>query len=111
MNWIKITAFAMPLVMTAMTPAFAQDSPKATVKFITPFSPSEPKHTVGRVLGQKLPENWGQAVIIDYELEAGTLIGADFVTRSPVRGLTIDMEFWVRDKPKAVQEASVRHAE
>lgn len=91
MNWIKKTALALALGVTALASAQAQDFPKGTVKIVIPFPPGGPTDTVGRLLAQKLQESWGQPVIIDYKPGAGTVIGADFVAKSPADGLTIGM--------------------
>ena len=71
--------------------AIARDFPAGPVKIIIPFAPGGPTDTVGRLIGQKLQEIWGQPVIIDYKPGAGTAIGADFVAKSAPDGLTIGM--------------------
>ncbi len=91
MNWIKNTALALTMGLTALAGAQAQDFPKGTVKIVIPFPPGGPTDTVGRLLAQKLQESWGQPVIIDYKPGAGTVIGADFVAKSPADGQTIGM--------------------
>ncbi|NCT96045.1 MAG: tripartite tricarboxylate transporter substrate binding protein [Comamonadaceae bacterium] len=91
MNWIKHTALALSIGLAALAPAAAQDFPKGPVKIIIPFPPGGPTDTVGRLLGQKLQETWGQPVIIDYKPGAGTVIGADFVAKSAPDGQTIGM--------------------
>lgn len=91
MNWIKNTALALTLGLTALAPASAQDFPKGPVKLIVPFPPGGPTDTVARLLGQKLQETWGQPVIVDYKPGAGTVIGADFVAKSAPDGQTIGM--------------------
>lgn len=91
MNWIKLAAIALSLGLSALAPATAQDFPKGPVKLIVPFPPGGPTDTVARLLGQKLQETWGQPVIVDYKPGAGTVIGADFVAKSPADGLTVGM--------------------
>jgi tripartite-type tricarboxylate transporter receptor subunit TctC len=91
LNWIKHTALALSIGLAALAPAAAQDFPKGPVKIIIPFPPGGPTDTVGRLLGQKLQETWGQPVIIDYKPGAGTVIGADFVAKSAPDGQTIGM--------------------
>jgi tripartite-type tricarboxylate transporter receptor subunit TctC len=82
---LAIAALAVPLR------AAARDFPAGPVKIIIPFAPGGPTDTVGRLIGQKLQEIWGQPVIIDYKPGAGTAIGADFVAKSAPDGLTIGM--------------------
>jgi tripartite-type tricarboxylate transporter receptor subunit TctC len=82
---LTVAALAVPLR------AAARDFPAGPVKIIIPFAPGGPTDTVGRLIGQKLQEIWGQPVIIDYKPGAGTAIGADFVAKSAPDGLTIGM--------------------
>ena len=67
------------------------DYPKGPVKMIIPFPPGGPTDTLGRLIGQKLQEIWGQAVIIDYKAGAGTVIGVDHVAKSAPDGYTLGM--------------------
>lgn len=69
----------------------AQDFPKGPVKIIIPFPPGGPTDTVGRLIGMKLQEAWGQPVVIDYKAGAGTVIGVDFVAKSAPDGYTVGM--------------------
>lgn len=71
--------------------AQAQDFPKGPVKIIIPFPPGGPTDTVGRLIGMKLQEAWGQPVVIDYKAGAGTVIGVDFVAKSAPDGYTVGM--------------------
>jgi tripartite-type tricarboxylate transporter receptor subunit TctC len=48
-----------------------------------------PTDTLGRLIGQKLRDIWGQPVIIDYKAGAGTVIGVDFVAKSAPDGYTL----------------------
>ena len=80
---------AAGLALATLLPAAAQDFPKGPVKIIIPFPPGGPTDTVGRLIGQKLSELWGQPVVIDYKPGAGTAIGVDFVAKSPADGYTI----------------------
>jgi tripartite-type tricarboxylate transporter receptor subunit TctC len=84
-------AAATLAITLAAFPAAAQDFPKGPVKIVVPFPPGGPTDTVGRLLAQKLQDTWGQPVLLDYKPGAGTVIGADFVAKSPADGLTIGM--------------------
>ncbi|MBX3587156.1 MAG: tripartite tricarboxylate transporter substrate binding protein [Ramlibacter sp.] len=80
---------ASALALTALVaPVQAQDFPKGPVKMIIPFPPGGPTDTVGRLLGMKLQEMWGQPVVIDYKPGAGTLIGVDYVAKAAPDGYT-----------------------
>ena len=83
--------FALAFALAPFAPAAAQDFPKGPVKIIIPFPPGGPTDTVGRLIGQKLSEAWGQPVVIDYKPGAGTAIGVDAVAKSAPDGHTIGM--------------------
>jgi tripartite-type tricarboxylate transporter receptor subunit TctC len=88
-HWLAGTGAAA--LAFAGLPARAQEFPKAPVKLIVPFPPGGPTDTVARLIAQQLQELWGQSVIVDYKAGAGTVIGVDYVAKSPPDGLTIGM--------------------
>jgi len=45
--------------------AVAQPYPAKPIRFIIPFTPGGNTDVLGRLLGQKLTEAWGQPVVID----------------------------------------------
>lgn len=93
MSWRKIAAFVLAVAASlgAALPAAGQEFPKGPVKIIIPFPPGGPTDAVGRLIGQKLQEAWGQPVLIDYKAGAGTAIGVDFVSKSSPDGHTFGM--------------------
>ena len=84
-------AFAADKVPQGASTAGSLDYPKGPVKMIIPFPPGGPTDTLGRLIGQKLQEIWGQPVIIDYKAGAGTVIGVDYVAKSAPDGYTLGM--------------------
>jgi len=74
---------------TAASAAAAADFPRGPVRLIVPFTPGGPTDTVARLIGQKLQEQWSQPVIVDYKPGAGTVVGVDYVAKSPADGQTI----------------------
>jgi tripartite-type tricarboxylate transporter receptor subunit TctC len=87
MSWSRLAAFLLaggcPWSRDARCRA---GLPKGPVKIVIPFPPGGPTDTVGRLIGQKLQETWGQPVLIDYKPGAGTAIGVDFVAKSAPDG-------------------------
>ena len=87
----RIFLIALAAWAPLLPAAHAADAPypNGVVRVIIPFPPGGPTDTMGRIIGQKLQELWGQPVIIDYKPGAGTVIGVDVVAKAPPNGLTI----------------------
>lgn len=83
---------ALCLPLAAITSAHAQATwPTKPVKLIVPFAPGGPTDTVARLIAERLQATWQQTVVVDYKPGAGTMLGTDFVAKSPADGYTIGM--------------------
>jgi tripartite-type tricarboxylate transporter receptor subunit TctC len=71
--------------------AQAQSYPAKPIRMIVPFSPGGPNDIIGRTVGQKLTETWGQPVVIENRGGSGGTIGVDAGAKSPADGYTIIM--------------------
>ncbi len=72
--------------------AFAQGAwPSKPVHLIIPFAPGGPVDVIARLVGPKLGEDLGQAVVIDNRTGAGGNIGAAAVAKSANDGYTAMM--------------------
>ncbi len=80
--------FAAALVALA-DPAVAQTYPAKTVRLVVPYPPGGTADTIGRAVGQKLSELWGQPIVVDNRPGAATAIGAELVARSAPDGYTL----------------------
>ncbi|HSW06328.1 MAG TPA: tripartite tricarboxylate transporter substrate binding protein [Aquabacterium sp.] len=69
--------------------AHAQAYPAKPVQLIIPFPPGGATDIVGRLVGKKLGEHLGQAVVIENKAGAGTVIGASFVANAAADGYTL----------------------
>jgi tripartite-type tricarboxylate transporter receptor subunit TctC len=70
--------------------AFAQQVwPTRFVRIVVPFTPGGGVDTVGRVVGAKLSEMWGQQVIVENKPGAGGNIASEMVARSDPDGTTL----------------------
>ncbi len=69
--------------------ASAQDYPSKPIRWIVPFPPGGGADATARTITQKLTENTGKTVIVDYRSGAGGNIGTEFVARAPADGYTI----------------------
>ena len=85
-NLLAITACALlPLA------AAAQAFPSKPVTLIVPNAPGGAIDILARLLEKNLSEAWKQPVIVQYKPGAGTVLGTDFVAKSPPDGHTIGM--------------------
>jgi tripartite-type tricarboxylate transporter receptor subunit TctC len=80
------TAFgAMPFLMRT---ARADQWPSRPVRFIVPFAAGGTTDILGRLVAQKLSEEYGQQFIVENKPGAGGNIAADFVAKSDPDGYT-----------------------
>jgi len=77
------------LVFAFSHPAAAQSYPEKPVKLVVPFAPGGPADALGRILGEKLSQRWGQSVVIENRAGAGGNVGAAVVARAEPDGYTL----------------------
>ncbi len=63
--------------------------PTRFVRMIVPFTPGGGIDTIGRVVGAKLSEMWGQQVVVENKPGAGGNIASELVARSDPDGTTL----------------------
>jgi len=74
----------------APLPAFAQPAyPSKPVRYIVPYPPGGSTDPMARFVAAKLTERWGTSVIVDNRPGGNTVIGMDFLAKSPPDGYTI----------------------
>ena len=71
--------------------AMAQSFPSRPVTIIVPNAPGGAIDILARLLERQLTETWKQPVLVVYRAGAGTVIGTDFVAKSPPDGYTIGL--------------------
>src|SRR5512140_940607 len=69
--------------------ALAQDYPSRPIRWIVPFPPGGGADATARIISQKVAENTGKSVVVDYRAGAGGNIGTEYVARSVPDGYTI----------------------
>ena len=79
---------AAALVLTSPA-ARAQSWPSRAITLIIPFAAGGSNDVVGRAIGKKLTEAWGQPVVIENRPGAGALIGTEAVARAQPDGYTL----------------------
>ena len=65
--------------------------PARPVKLVVPFGAGGATDIIARLVSQKLSELWNQSVVVDYKPGAGTVVGTDFVAKSPPDGYSLGM--------------------
>lgn len=88
-----IGAISLALVLASVASvAPAQDKwPSKPVRMIVPFTPGSASDVLGRIVGQRLSEIWGQQIVIDNRPGAGGLIGSELTRQAAPDGYTLTM--------------------
>lgn len=86
-RWIEIgSAFLLGM---ASAFASAQVYPVKPIRLIVPYPPGGPTDLVGRSIGQKLTEAWGQQVVVENRAGAASAVGTEVAARSAADGYTL----------------------
>lgn len=80
---------AVLLLVVSATFANSQNYPSKSIRIIVPNTPGGQTDLLGRMVGQKLSEKWGQPVIIDNRGGANTIIGMTLAAKAPPDGYTL----------------------
>ena len=88
MKKLTLLVLLFGLALSAAQSA-AQTYPNMPVRLIIPYPPGGPMDEVGRRVGQRLSEMWGQPVVIDNRSGANGSLGTDFVAQSRPDGYTL----------------------
>jgi len=78
-------------VLLPLAPALAQDYPNRPIRLISPFPPGGGTDTFARVVGDRLAQLLGVAVVVENRSGAGGNIGLDAVAKSQPDGYTIGL--------------------
>src|SRR2546430_11542926 len=84
-------AFAL-LAAFAIAPAQTQSAdkyPEKPIRIIVPYPPGGSVDVLGRLLAQRMQENWGQSVIVENRPGAGTMIGTAAAAKAEPDGYTL----------------------
>jgi tripartite-type tricarboxylate transporter receptor subunit TctC len=81
-----LLAAALVLASPAVS---AQTYPSRQINLIIPFAAGGSNDLVGRAIGKKLSETWGQPVVVENRAGAGGMIGTSAVAAAPPDGYTL----------------------
>lgn len=90
---MRLAHQAMAGILLALLAAagMAQNYPTRPIRFVVPYPPGGNTDVLGRLIGAKLTEAWGQQVVIDNRPGAAGTLGAELVARAPADGYTLIM--------------------
>lgn len=77
------------MLMLLVANAGAQTYPAKPIRLIVPYPAGGPADVLARLIGQKLTEKWGQAVLVDNRGGANTIIGMDLTAKAAPDGYTL----------------------
>ena len=86
---VFLGALLAATLVLASPAARAEGYPSRQITLIIPFTPGGSNDLVGRAIGKKLSEVWGQPVVVENRGGGGTLIGAGAVAKAPPDGYTL----------------------
>ena len=65
--------------------------PAKPIRLIVQFTPGTSTDIIGRLIGQKLGDAWGQPVVVENRPGAGAIIGTEAAAKAPADGYTLVM--------------------
>ena len=85
----RIAALAVLFTLAAPHAQAQGKYPDRAIRLIVPFAPGGSTDTLARIVGQRMTESMGQAVIIDNRPSAGGTVGSDLVAKAQPDGYTL----------------------
>jgi tripartite-type tricarboxylate transporter receptor subunit TctC len=79
----------LALLLLCASTALAQSYPTRPIKIIVPFTPGSATDVMGRIVGERLNNAWGQPVIVENKPGAGGTIGIRDTARADPDGYTM----------------------
>ncbi len=91
-TFISVLRSAVPAALLLFAAvAAAQNYPARPLRMVVPFAPGGPNDILGRLIGQKLTETWGQPVVVENRGGSGGTVGLEAASRMPGDGYGIAM--------------------
>jgi tripartite-type tricarboxylate transporter receptor subunit TctC len=87
----SLRVLGLALATFAFASAACADYPdkSRTIRIVVPYTPGGFNDTLGRIVAQKLTDDWGVTALVDNRPGGGTLIGTDIVAKAPADGYTL----------------------
>jgi tripartite-type tricarboxylate transporter receptor subunit TctC len=84
-----VAAVGGTLLVSWTAAAYAQGYPTKPIRIIVPAPPGGTTDALARIVGQKLTESWGQAVVVDNRAGASGIIAAELTAKAAADGYTL----------------------
>ncbi len=82
-------ASAPPLYAQSTSTGSGQAYPAKPIRFVVPVVAGGSNDILGRLIGERLRERWGQPIVVENRAGAGQMIGADIVAKAAPDGYTL----------------------
>jgi tripartite-type tricarboxylate transporter receptor subunit TctC len=89
MRKLLVAALALCLAPFVALAQSADKYPERQIRIIVPYPPGGSVDVLGRLLAQRMQENWGQSVIVENRPGAGTMIGTAAAAKADPDGYTL----------------------
>lgn len=89
MRLVSYVSAAAVAMLNLPAAALAQNFPVKPMRIIVPVQPGGGLDPQARLLGRKFQESMGQSVVIENRPGAGSMIGTEYVVKSPADGYTL----------------------
>jgi tripartite-type tricarboxylate transporter receptor subunit TctC len=106
MRWERNLAAVLSCLAGFILPAVAQEYPNRAVHIVVPQAPGGATDAIGRAIGQKLSERWGQPVVIENRAGAGGVVGTELVAKSAPDGYTLLITY---EGSQAINQSLYQH--
>ena len=90
-RWITFAMISALMMGTAAAQERPDAFPTRSIKIVVPFPAGGPSDILARMIGQKMSEDWGQAVVVENRPGANTVLGAQQVAKAAPDGYTLLM--------------------
>ena len=88
----RVLGLVLVAIVSFASPALAE-YPDKTIRIVVPYPPGGFNDTLGRIVAQKLTDDWGVPAVVENRPGGGTLIGT---TRSRRRRPMATRSWWWR---------------
>ncbi len=84
-----LTALWILAALAAGSGAQAQDYPTKPIRWVIVSPPGSPPDLIGRLIGARLTDAWGQQVVLDFRPGGGMVIGTELAAKAAPDGYTL----------------------